>query len=147
MPRSNFNSICVLSVLALLLPAGTFGQAPSKELTRDPVVFEGTVLKVGTWPNGASGGIEVYQLAKYQINRLVRGQFSGSNILVDHLLLTGNELKKLKRGQRVCVTFFATEDIGHRYDDEILRKSSDEPKFFYIGTVHTRIVQSPCRVT
>lgn len=145
MIENKMRPIIVLLWVFLLAIAGANAQAPSPHSNDERIIFEGKVLEVGPSPNSSSGGVEVYQLAKYRIDRLILGEFDRPDVLIDHLLLSGDELKKIKKGQRVCVTFLASADIGHRYDDEVLRKSSDNPKFFYIGSVHTRFSQSPCR--
>jgi hypothetical protein len=74
----------------------------------------------------------------------VKGFYNENSIVVDHLILTGNELDRLKIGKKVCVAVRKENEIGHRYDDEILRKFSDEVKIFYIGSIYKKFKNSPC---
>ena len=66
-------------------------------------MFEGTVLAIGPSPGYGSGGVQGYQLVRYQINHLCEGDSDGAEIVVDHLLLEGDELKDLKVGYVACV--------------------------------------------
>ena len=109
------------------------------------VIFDGKVVEVGPSPRSASGGVEVYQLAKYKIRRIINDEFKEKYVVVDHLLLDGDELSKITVGQRVCVSFRKSPTIERRYDDEVLRRYSDQPVAFFIGFVHKTLSESPCR--
>jgi hypothetical protein len=108
------------------------------------LVFQGEVEIIGPSPKSVSGVIEVYQLVKYKVDRVVIGNFDGKEIIVDHLLLDGKELKQLKVGKKVCVQLRKSKEIGQEYVDEVLRKFSDEVNIFYIGNAYKRFKSSPC---
>jgi hypothetical protein len=142
MSRRQLNIFLILLVFFI---TSINAQEKSQDLNGRRIIFKGTVLEIGLSPNSVSGGVEVYQLAKYRINQLILGEFDQSDVVVDHLILTGKELTKLRVGKQVCVSFLISAQIGKRYDDEALRKFSDNPKYFYIGTVLTNLRRSPCR--
>jgi hypothetical protein len=60
------------------------------------------------------GDLDVYQLVKYEINRVCKKEYEGKEIIVDHLLLRNDQLKYLKVGQKVflSVTQSKTETIS-----------------------------------
>lgn len=131
--------------MAVFVIAGINARVESQDLDGTRVIFKGTVLETGPSPKSVSGGVEVYQLVKYKINQLVLGKFDQSEVVVDHLILTGRELTRLKVGKVVCVSFLISEQISKRYDDELLRRFADKPKYFYIGIVQTNLRRNLCK--
>jgi hypothetical protein len=96
------------------------------------LIFEGTVLRVGPWVPG-SGQSAFYRLAKYRVERVSYGHYEKSEILVDHLSLTTEELEGIKAGDRVCVTVRRTNTIFVRTNVSGIREESDKVDEFYVG--------------
>ncbi len=136
--------IFAFTVVCLLFQQVIYGQQLPNLTNKEILIFEGEVEKIGTSPDSVSGGIEVYQLAKYKINRVVRGNYSEKSVIVDHLLLTGNELNRIKVGQKVCISVRKETKIGDIWSDEILRRFSDEISIFYVGNIFKNFKNSPC---
>lgn len=108
------------------------------------LTFEGVVLRVGPHPGYLSGILPAYQLVKYRIERIIAGRYEGKEIVVDHLILTGNELEEIKIGDRVCITVRASDEIGIRRNVKGIRKASQVVKIFYIGGKVSLSKREPC---
>lgn len=72
-------------------------------LADDRLVFEGTVLRMAKYPNWVSGFSVAYRLAKYRVERVCEGKYDGKEVVVDHLIISGDELRDIKTGDKVCV--------------------------------------------
>lgn len=119
-------------MLATVLVFGVLPQTTSNKPVDGTLVFEGTVLKIGH-PMPASGFNAFYRLAKYRVERVCRGKYTKSEIVVDHLSLTTKELNAIKVGDRVRVTVVSSKKIFTRFDEEGIREKSDKVKVFYVG--------------
>jgi hypothetical protein len=67
--------LIIFALMTIAFPFQKFvgGQQLSNFKNKEVLIFEGEVEKVGTSPGAVSGGIEVYQLAKYKVNRNCEG--------------------------------------------------------------------------
>lgn len=96
------------------------------------LAFEGTVLKLGPRVPG-SGVMAFYRLAKYRVERVSSGHYSGSEIVVDHVSMTGDELETLRIGDRVCVSVLESNKIFSVSRVPGIREESERVELFYIG--------------
>src|SRR5262252_9393713 len=95
----------ILSVSLLALCSNGCIRESANEMTKQAgdhrVVFRGTVVTLAPSPGAGSGGISIYQLAKYRVVRVCVGQLDSREVVVDHLILTGDELGSVKVGDTV----------------------------------------------
>jgi hypothetical protein len=97
------------------------------------LLFEGTVLQIGP-PVPGSGGVAFYRLAKFRVDRIVIGNYSRAEIVVDQLSLTGKELDDLRLGDRVCVTVEKSKEIFSRMNVSGLREETEQIDTFNLVT-------------
>jgi hypothetical protein len=57
----------------------------------------------------------------YRINHICEGDYDGTEIVVDNLLLNPDELKDLKIGDVACVGVAKVKDVNSRWNDGQLR--------------------------
>jgi hypothetical protein len=114
---------------ALVNPkCGSKQRPPQSEL-----VLAATVERVGQNPGVSSGVLKIYQLAKYRVVGVCRGTYNEKEIVVDHLLVTGDELRSLHVGDKVYLTLQPSKTIEMRVNEEGLRSTSENVGTFYIG--------------
>ena len=101
---------------------------PSENLMLDAIVE-----RIGRNPGIGSGRLAVYQFAKYRIVEICAGEYGRPEIVVDHLILTTEELKELKVGDRVRLPVRRSKTILTRNNEEGFREATDEVSEFYIG--------------
>jgi hypothetical protein len=97
------------------------------------LIFEAIVKKIGSAPGVGSGFHAVYQLAKYKVLSVCEGEYDQQEIVVDHLMLYGNELDDLRVGDKVRVVTKKSETIFTRNNEEGFRNAGDKVEFFYTG--------------
>lgn len=96
------------------------------------MIFSGEVVEVGPSPGFGSGGVTVYQLVKYRVLHVCKGTYRGKEIVADHLILDPTEFNNLRIGQKVCVGVTKANQITPRYNDDMIRKTSDAIETYYI---------------
>lgn len=97
------------------------------------LVLEGVVEKIGKSPGVGSGIHAVYQFAKYKVATVCEGEYDQQEIVVDHLLLYGNELDTFRPGDRVRLVIKKSNTIFLRNNEEGFRNADDKVEVFYIG--------------
>jgi hypothetical protein len=97
------------------------------------LVLDATVEKIGRAPGVGSGIHAVYQLAKYGVTSVCEGQYDQQQIVVDHLMLYGNELDTFRPGDKVRLIIKKSDTIFSRYDEEGFRGAHDKVDVFYVG--------------
>ncbi len=123
----------LILILASILLAGAFPPLNADKSSSKDLVFEGIVLKIA--PSvPASGYFAFYRLAKYRIERVCRGRYTKTEIVVDHLSLSTKELDAIKVGDRVCLSVEPSQKIFTRTNVEGIREKSEKIKIFYIGS-------------
>ncbi len=126
-----------LVVFTLLLLALTNGchqvRQGQQQTPGESIVFEGTLECLGPDPGMVSGILAVYRLAKYRVEKVVVGEYAGGEIVVDHPIFTGDELKDFSVTDRVCVTAEISSKILQRWDVEGIRNPGEEVRTFYIA--------------
>jgi hypothetical protein len=123
-------TLLALALVFLLgINAGRAANAPSAKPYY--LVFDGKIEQIGPAPQRDSGNVDVYQLVRYHINHICSGRYEGADIIVDHLILRDDELKELKIGDKVCVVASKSNSISLRYNDGVIRTSSDTVNIFY----------------
>jgi hypothetical protein len=129
----------VSSILLLSINLG-FGT-----INKPKLVFKGTVVQIGTYPGFLTGSIVSYQLVKYKIIQVCSGNYSKSEIVVDHLILSGKELTCLKVGDEVYVEIKSNK-VFRRYNSNGIRNQSEKiDKFYVAGQVDCEKINSYCQ--
>lgn len=98
------------------------------------VVFEGTLEKLGRNPDVVSGVMAVYRLAKYRVERVCKGTYDKSEMVVDHLVFDRGEFEGFNVGDKVCVTAKISNKVHTRYDAEGIRDPSETITIFYVAS-------------
>ena len=96
------------------------------------LMFEGTVLDIGE-DVPPSGECAFYRFAKYRVERVTLGHYSGRDIVVNHLSLSSDELDSIKIGDRVCVSVSVSKEILSTRYEKRFREPSERVETFYIG--------------
>jgi hypothetical protein len=87
----------------------------------------------------------VFRLAKYRVEKICQGNYSGKEIVVDHLIFNGRELDGVNVSDRVCVSVKVSDKIVTRYDAEGIRNPSDVVTTFFLGEEITHFNKDlPC---
>ena len=97
------------------------------------LVLEGLVKKIGHAPGVGSGFHAVYQFAKYRITSVCDGEYNNREIVVDHLILHGNELDGFRRGDKVRLVIKKSNTIFTRNNEDGFRNAREKVEVFYIG--------------
>lgn len=139
--RKTIHMTAALFLILANVAAGAAGRPPAKPA----LVIVGTVVKVGPSPGRDSGGVDVYQLVRYQVKQVCRGQYQGEEIVVDHPILRADELGDLKVGDTVCLALSPKKRISLRYDDDVVRKSADEVGIYYVGKALKQTASPSCK--
>lgn len=100
------------------------------------IIIEGTVLEISpVFGKGLpSGVVPHYRLVKYRVNRVCKGKYTESELIIDHVLMTGEELKDRKVGDRVYALAWKTKKksgTGHTYPG--IRDTLAGLKYLYHG--------------
>lgn len=96
-------------------------------------MFEGALDKLGRNPDFVSGQMAVYRLAKYRVERVCKGTYDKSEIVVDHLVFNRKEFGGFDVGDRVCVTAKISNKVHTRYNAEGIREPSETITTFYVA--------------
>jgi hypothetical protein len=105
----------------------------SGQETKGNIVFTGIVMAISPSEPILSGDIPSYRLVKYKVEKVYSGRYEKREIVVDHLVLTGEELKNIKVGDKVKVVVCKSKSIDARLDVEGIRSKSEIIKFYYIA--------------
>ena len=97
------------------------------------LVLEGIVEKIGDAPGVGSGFHAVYQFAKYGVTSICEGEYDQQEIIVDHIILEGNELDRFRPGDKVRLVIKKSNTIFTRNNEDGFRNASDKVEVFYIG--------------
>jgi hypothetical protein len=122
----------VLSIAMPLLIVNCPG-SKTENVPDDTLTFEGTLESLAPDVGILSGRIAVFRLAKYRVKKVCQGNYSGKEIIVDHLILNGREFDGVNVGDRVCVSVKISDRIVTRYNAEGIRSPKDTVKIFYVG--------------
>ena len=125
-------SIAVIGLTILLIHACQ-SKARAPQSQSQNMVLEGIVEKIGNAPGVGSGFHAVYQFAKYRVTLVCEGEYDQQHIVVDHLMLYGNELDAIRPGDRVRIVIEKSKTIFNRNNEEGFRNSDDKVEVFYIG--------------
>lgn len=120
------------SFLMFVLTMCLVGLASSPTPSED-IVFVGVVERIAPDTRILSGDIAVYRLVKYKIEKVCGGKFAENEIVVDHLVLDGNELKGVQVGDRVRVAVKKSKSVLMRFDAKGIREPSERVKVFFVG--------------
>ena len=119
--------------LALLLIHACQSKARVPQSQSENMVLEGIVERIGVAPRVGSGHLAVYQLAKYKVTSLCEGEYDQRDIVIDHLILFGNELDGFRPGDKVRLVIKKSKTIFTRNNEDGFRNADDEVEVFYVG--------------
>ena len=97
------------------------------------LVMEAFVERIGAAPRVGSGGRAVYQLAKYNVTQVCEGEYHQQDIVVDHLMLYGDELDGFRPGDKVRLVAKKSNTIFTRNNEDGFREAHDKVEVYYIG--------------
>ena len=137
--------VAITTMCALLW--ASFIQRCDATATNDPssLVVTAVVEKVGRYTETSSGIYTIYQLVKYRIVAVCAGSYDKKEIVVDHLLVSGDEVKGLKAGDKVYLTLQPSKSIAMRFDEEGLRSASENIETFYIARKLEVVESEQCK--
>ena len=127
---NNIKIFLTLLLVCFLFPSEVFSQDQNKKNTI--VIIEGIVENIAP-PMPLSGVIASYRLVKYKVINVCRGEYNEKEIVIDHFVITGNELENTKVGDKVYVPALVSEQIEVRYNPIGIRHLNDKIDKFYIG--------------
>lgn len=107
--------LAILVVMSMILaPVQSGTRAAERYANRPRCTFVGRVERVGEPPGTVSGISHEYQQVRYRVLSVCSGELSRKSVIVDHLILTGDELRGVRRGKIVKVTAVleTTEEIA-----------------------------------
>lgn len=103
------------------------------------ITFEGVLLANSPYPNRGCGGSWFHQLAKYRVEKVLKGVYGSRELVVDHAACWGDVFAGIPLGSRVRLTVTVRKNyhtittypgIREVSDTEEL---SDAPKIFYVS--------------
>jgi hypothetical protein len=107
------------------------------------LVIEAVVEKIGAAPGVGSGNRAVYQFAKYKVTQVCEGKYNQQDIVVDHLILYGDELDAFRHGDKVRLVIYKSNTIFTRNNEDGFRNAHDKVEVFYIGE-KPKLLSSDC---
>jgi hypothetical protein len=125
--------VVILAILgapsgAAVLPAGD---------GKNVVIIEGVILDMSpVFGEGMpSGLIPHYRLVKYRVDRVCKGKYRGGEIVIDHAIVSGDELKGREVGDRVYVLAWKVKNEKWRtvHTSPGIRDSAEGIKYLYVG--------------
>lgn len=130
--KNNKRSLVAISLMLLMFSA-TCTQVNKGHEPGDILVFQGTLEKIGPDVGAVSGRLAVLRLAKYRVEKVCKGKYEGTEIVVDHMIFSGKEFANVKENDSVCVTAKISSEVLVRNNAEGIRSPSDVVKTFYIA--------------
>ena len=97
------------------------------------LVIEAFVEKIGSAPGVGSGVRAVYQFAKYSVTQVCEGEYHQQDIVVDHIMLYGDELDGFRPGDKVRLVVQKSNTIFTRNNEDGFRNAHEKVDVFYIG--------------
>jgi hypothetical protein len=101
-----------------------------------PIIVEGIILDIspvlGPGHLKESGLISRYRLVRYRVERVCKGKYKGGEIVIDHFIASGDELKDRKVGDRVYALAWRSKG-GTIYAYKGIRDSTEGLKYVYRG--------------
>jgi hypothetical protein len=103
------------------------------------ITFEGTLLSYSPRLNIACGVLYIHQLAKYRVNKVLKGKYPDNEIVVDHPACDGDVFKDIPIGSRVKITVIVKRKYNVITKHHGIRE--DWPKIFYIAETPLNILK------
>jgi hypothetical protein len=128
--------ICFIA-LTLGLTGCELGAAPKK------IALEGRLLALGP-PSANSGVFAMFRLAKYEVVRVCKGKYLGSEIVVDHLVLDGKEFDGIDVGETLWITVKQEKKISTRFNAPGIREPSEKPNSYFVAGAPARKMPAEC---
>jgi hypothetical protein len=127
-----------LLLVAITLGA-LFGSSGANGLpvrkSNGPIIIEGTILAMSPviGQGMPSGIIPHYRLVKYRVDRVCKGKYKGGEIVIDHVIVSGGELKDRKVGDKVYALAWRGDTGGTIHTYRGIRDSTKGLKYVYRG--------------
>lgn len=129
--------------LTIVLTYACQSKARVPQSQSQTLVLEGIVEKIGDAPGVGSGLRAIYQFAKYRVTSICEGEYDQQEIIVDHLILEGNELDSFRPGDKVRLVIKKSNTIFTRNNEDGFRNASDKVEVFYTGE-KPKLLSSDC---
>lgn len=119
--------------LAVVFIHACQSKARVTSLKTQTLVMDAFVERIGAAPGVGSGVRAVYQLAKYNVTQVCEGEYNQQDIVVDHLMLYGDELDGFRPGDKVRLVAKKSNTIFTRNNEDGFRNAHDKVEVYYIG--------------
>jgi hypothetical protein len=96
-------------------------------------MFTGRVVRIAP-KLPASGTVTNYRLAKYEVLKVAEGIYKSPFIVVDQIVMRGDELQSLSPGDTVCVIVRRKPDLSPRFYAHGIRSKNERVDWFYVAT-------------
>ena len=126
-----FKHIGIALTFMVLFVAGHNGTVGGATRPRT-VSVEATLLAFSPHPEYECGTSDVHQVAKYRVERVLRGRYAGKEIVVDHPACDGDVFKDIAVGSRVKLTVRVLREYGVITMHPGIREGA-YPKMFYVA--------------
>jgi len=125
--------LVVITLTVLYGSSGAIG-LPTRKGNK-PIIIEGTILDMSpTFGQGKPSGIfPHYRLVKYRVDRVCKGKYEEDEIVIDHIIVSGDELKDRKVGDKVYALTWRIKKEGTIYTYKGIRDSTEGIKYLYHG--------------
>ena len=97
------------------------------------VTLEATLLAFGPHLLAKCGQDYVHQVARYRVEKVLSGAYSGKEIVVDHPACDGNVFKRIRVGSRVKLTVRVLDEYNVITMHPGVREG-EHPKIFYVAS-------------
>ena len=137
-------TIAIIGLATVLIHAC---QSTARVAESQNIILDAVVEKIGHAPGVGSGFHAVYQFAKYRVTSVCEGEYDQQQIVVDHLMLEGNELDGFRPGDKVRLVLLRSNTIFTRNNEDGFRNAGDKVEIFYIGEKPKHLTPAcpPCK--
>lgn len=125
--------LVAITLVALYSSSGANGLPARKSSA--PIIIEGTILDMSPviGQGRPSGIFPHYRLVKYKVDRVCKGKYKGDEIVIDHVVVSGDELKDQKVGDKVYALAWRGNKGGTIHTYRGIRDSTKGLKYVYRG--------------
>ena len=142
---SRYFHVVLTCCLFLMMELSSKCNHPKKAIAQSPLVIAAVLEGLGQHPGATSGSRQIFQLAKYRVVAVCSGTLDQKEIVVDHLLVSGDELQSLRVGDKVYLSLGRSNTISWRFDEDGFRSPSEKVDTFFIGHKPERIAPTICK--
>lgn len=107
--------------------------APAQDLYKEKIILKAKIIKIGEKPSIYSGARRlVFQLVKYEVEKVVRGKYDRKYVVVDHLYYFGNRLAEFNEGDFVKLELLPKKKLSVITTETGIREEDEVVDIFYI---------------